>query len=109
MAHAWKACWCNSLTSSNLVSSALTGGLIFLRLPAFLYPLVSPLVPLAFQFPVLRCRRSPLWVFSGVSRLPVSQSGEGFSALLIKCRPPTFIAIEWRQLPVHLREKKQWR
>ena len=22
MAHAWKACWCNSLTSSNLVSSA---------------------------------------------------------------------------------------
>ena len=24
MAHAWKACWCNSLTSSNLVSSAIT-------------------------------------------------------------------------------------
>lgn len=23
MAHAWKACWCNSLTSSNLVSSAI--------------------------------------------------------------------------------------
>ena len=25
MAHAWKACWCNSLTSSNLVSSARIG------------------------------------------------------------------------------------
>ena len=25
MAHAWKACWCNSLTSSNLVFSARIG------------------------------------------------------------------------------------
>lgn len=28
MAHAWKACWCNSLTSSNLVSSARTPGTV---------------------------------------------------------------------------------
>lgn len=27
MAHAWKACWCNSLTSSNLVFSARIGTL----------------------------------------------------------------------------------
>ena len=43
MAHAWKACWCNSLTSSNLVSSALAGTLIFSRASGFFVPSCFPL------------------------------------------------------------------
>ena len=48
MAHAWKACWCNSLTSSNLVFSARIGtpetvGII--RFPGF------ALVPSDCRFP----------------------------------------------------------
>ena len=40
MAHAWKACWCNSLTSSNLVSSARIGALEtveIIRFPGFCF------------------------------------------------------------------------
>ena len=40
MAHAWKACWCNSLTSSNLVSSARIGApetVEIIRFPGFCF------------------------------------------------------------------------
>ena len=40
MAHAWKACWCNSLTSSNLVSSARIGTpktVEIIRFPGFCF------------------------------------------------------------------------
>lgn len=58
MAHAWKACWCNSLTSSNLVSSALAGTLIFLGLPAFLYPLVFPSGSFSVPVPAITYRQA---------------------------------------------------
>ena len=55
MAHAWKACWCNSLTSSNLVSSARIGTpetVEIIRFPGFCFgsfrlPVPSVSTPLA--------------------------------------------------------------
>ena len=51
MAHAWKACWCNSLTSSNLVFSARIGtpetvGII--RFPGFCFGSFRLSVPSRF-------------------------------------------------------------
>ncbi len=48
MAHAWKACWCNSLTSSNLVSSARIGApetVENIRFPGFRFDSPRLLVP----------------------------------------------------------------
>ncbi len=60
MAHAWKACWCNSLTSSNLVSSARIGtpetvGII--RFPGFCFGSFRLSVP--SRFPPFRHLRPP--------------------------------------------------
>ena len=51
MAHAWKACWCNSLTSSNLVSSARIGTpetVEIIRFPGFCFGSFRLSVPSRF-------------------------------------------------------------
>ena len=51
MAHAWKACWCNSLTSSNLVSSARIGApetVEIIRFPGFCFGSFRLSVPSRF-------------------------------------------------------------
>ena len=51
MAHAWKACWCNSLTSSNLVSSAQIGApetVGIIRFPGFCFGSFRLSVPSRF-------------------------------------------------------------
>ena len=51
MAHAWKACWCNSLTSSNLVSSARIGApetVGIIRFPGFCFGSFRLSVPSRF-------------------------------------------------------------
>lgn len=51
MAHAWKACWCNSLTSSNLVSSARIGTpetVEIIRFPGFCFDSFRLSVPSRF-------------------------------------------------------------
>lgn len=51
MAHAWKACWCNSLTSSNLVSSARVGApetVEIIRFPGFCFGSFRLSVPSRF-------------------------------------------------------------
>lgn len=51
MAHAWKACWCNSLTSSNLVSSARIEALEtveIIRFPGFCFGSFRLSVPSRF-------------------------------------------------------------
>lgn len=55
MAHAWKACWCNSLTSSNLVSSARIGTpetVEIIRFPGFCFG--SFRLPVPSRFPPFR-------------------------------------------------------
>ena len=55
MAHAWKACWCNSLTSSNLVSSARIGTpetVEIIRFPGFCFGSFRLSVP--SRFPLFR-------------------------------------------------------
>ena len=55
MAHAWKACWCNSLTSSNLVSSARIGALEtveIIRFPGFCFG--SFRLPVPSRYPPFR-------------------------------------------------------
>ena len=55
MAHAWKACWCNSLTSSNLVSSARIGtpeAVEIIRFPGFCFG--SFRLPVPSRFPPFR-------------------------------------------------------
>ena len=55
MAHAWKACWCNSLTSSNLVSSARIGTpetVEIIRFPGFCFD--SFRLPVPSRFPPFR-------------------------------------------------------
>lgn len=55
MAHAWKACWCNSLTSSNLVSSARIGTpktVEIIRFPGFCFG--SFRLPVPSRFPPCR-------------------------------------------------------
>ena len=52
MAHAWKACWCNSLTSSNLVSSARIGApetVEIIRFPGFRFD--SPRLSVPSRYP----------------------------------------------------------
>ena len=60
MAHAWKACWCNSLTSSNLVSSARIGTpetVEIIRFPGFCFGSFRLSVP--SRFPPFRHLRPP--------------------------------------------------
>ena len=55
MAHAWKACWCNSLTSSNLVSSARIGTpetVEIIRFPGFCFG--SFRLPVPSRYPPFR-------------------------------------------------------
>ena len=55
MAHAWKACWCNSLTSSNLVSSARIGApetVEIIRFPGFRFD--SPRLSVPSRYPPFR-------------------------------------------------------
>ena len=57
MAHAWKACWCNSLTSSNLVSSARIGApetVEIIRFPGFCFGSFRLSVPSRFPPGTLR-------------------------------------------------------
>ncbi len=90
MAHAWKACWCNSLTSSNLVFSARIGtpetvGII--RFPGFCFGSFRLSVP--SRFPPFRHLRPPTRRACHISEPTIPKTPSSLRLPCVRHRSPT--------------------
>ena len=90
MAHAWKACWCNSLTSSNLVFSARIGtpetvGII--RFPGFCFGSFRLSVP--SRFPPFRHLRPLTRRACHISEPTIPKTPSSLRLPCVRHRSPT--------------------
>ncbi len=119
MAHAWKACWCNSLTSSNLVSSARIGApetVEIIRFPGFCFGSFRLSVPSRFPpFGHLRPRpaarvtyrnrrfrkrlRAPARCVSAIEARPRPTRPAGGPIRIPSCPPAQFFSFWFATIP----------